>query len=542
MTSAPRRPAWAAGLLVLLALAVLAGWWLDARPVAVPDGTGGRLPCISYAPAREGADGRGDVTVEQLRLDFAVLARHTGCIRTYTVSEGFDRVPEIAREFGLEVLLGLWIGRDRAHNAKEIAAGVALARANRDVVRALVVGNEVMLRRELPEAELAGLIRQVATASGMPVTYADVWAYWRKHRALAREVAFVTVHVLPYWDDEPLGIDHVLPFVDALMADLAREFAGKPLFVGETGWPSAGRPRGPNEATLVNQVRFLVGFDALARERGWEYSVIEAFDQPWKIAYEGTVGGHWGLHDSHRREKFAWAGPVVEAPHGRTIAVAALGVGLAGALFAAALATRGRRAFGATLGGGAAALAVGVGARQWDYVVDGNVGIAAWLLTLAPAAIAWLAFAYALRSLGGARGEDGASAAGDAGGVTVPPRWLVLALLLTAAYCGLGLVFDARYRDFPVWLFLPGVLALASVALARPAAWTALLVSRPDTAAVLLAAWLVVAAVLVPLLEGFANARSIAWGASSAVLGLAVLVPLVLQARERQRAGQEADG
>jgi len=68
--------------------------------------TAGRLQCISYAPSADpGADPRG-VTLEKIRADLALLARRTGCVRTYTVSGGFDRVPEVAAEFGLQVLLG----------------------------------------------------------------------------------------------------------------------------------------------------------------------------------------------------------------------------------------------------------------------------------------------------------------------------------------------------------------------------------------------------------------------------------------------------
>jgi hypothetical protein len=29
------------------------------------------------------------------------------------------------------------------------------------------------------------------------------------------------------------------------------------------------------------------------------YNVIEAFDQPWKRAQEGTAGGYWGIFDVH---------------------------------------------------------------------------------------------------------------------------------------------------------------------------------------------------------------------------------------------------
>ncbi len=41
---------------------------------------------------------------------------------------------------------------------------------------------------------------------------------------------------------------------------------------------------------------------ALAKREKYRVNVIEAFDQPWKRALEGTVGGHWGLFDDDKRE------------------------------------------------------------------------------------------------------------------------------------------------------------------------------------------------------------------------------------------------
>lgn len=49
--------------------------------------------------------------------------------------------------------------------------------------------------------------------------------------------------------------------------EIAEAFPGKPLLIGEAGWPSAGRQRGPAVPSLVNKARFINGFRALAAER-----------------------------------------------------------------------------------------------------------------------------------------------------------------------------------------------------------------------------------------------------------------------------------
>ena len=511
------------------AVVLLGIWWLDARPVSIPDGAVSRLQCVSYAPSVSDRERPQAVSPEQLRRDLALLAERTHCVRTYSVSGGLDQVPAVAAEFKLQVLLGAWIAGDATLNDHEIELAIETAKRHRDTVRAIVVGNEVLLRHELTPEQLALLIRRVASATGMPVTYADVWAFWLKHRVLADSVSFITVHILPYWDDVPVGIDVAMPYVHALYTEIARRFPGKRVLIGETGWPSAGRPRGPAVPGRVAQARYVREFTLLAERRGIEYNVIEAFDQPWKAAHEGTVGGHWGLYDGERREKFPWSGPVSEAPQGRTVVAAAL---LAGALGAGGALLRGGRdrlRLGLVMGS-AAALLVCIGAWQLQYLLAGNITTLDWLTTLAVAAVGWLAFGIAVRAL-----------ATETPARDPMPPWLALMLLVCCAYVSLGLVFAGRHRDFPVWLFLPGALGLAITAGLNPLARAAGLRARRATEPVVLATWLVAAGLLIPLLERFQNLRALGWSVTTVLLGSAILLPLALQAREHQRAAEHAD-
>ena len=78
----------------------------------------------------------------------------------------------------------------------------------------------------------------------MPVTYADVWEFWLRHRELAGAVDFVTIHILPYWEDDPIAAHEAPPnHVDAIRKQVVAEFPGKEILIGEVGWPSAGRMR-----------------------------------------------------------------------------------------------------------------------------------------------------------------------------------------------------------------------------------------------------------------------------------------------------------
>ncbi len=192
-----------------------------------------------------------------------------------------------------------------------------MIRRDADAIDAVIVGNEVLLRRELPAAALADYIGRVRAATTLPVTYADVWEFWLQNPELAGAVSFVTVHLLPYWEDEPMPIERAVDHVVSVLARVREAFPGKEVFIGEAGWPSKGRRREGAVPSRVNQARFVRELANAAAARGLRYNVIEGFDQPWKRRLEGTVGGFWGVLDADGREKFPLRGAVAEDPEWR---------------------------------------------------------------------------------------------------------------------------------------------------------------------------------------------------------------------------------
>ena len=471
-----RAPA-ASGLLLLALFAVVAvGYWLAqgwpqavAEPGLAPDGE--RVACLSYAPFRRPGESPFDpdarVGRERIEADLRILATRTGCVRTYSVAQGLDQVPAVARELGMTVLLGAWLGRDRARNHEELERAVALARAEPAVVRALIVGNEVLLRRELPERELRAAIdaarralREAAPgAMPVPVTYADVWEFWLEHRGLADAVDFVTIHALPYWEDAPVGIGESVAHVVATYRRAQAALPGREILIGETGWPRAGRARREAVPGRVQQARFVREFVRAARVEGLRYNLIEGFDQPWKRRLEGAMGGHWGLFDSSGAPAFPWRGPVEADPAWR-VGIAGGAAGAAGfALLSAIAGARGRRLLAQALAG----TAVGaVAIAQWRYASAWHRDGFEWLLGAAglgaSAAYAALAVAHAGAMQPARRPVEGIHAV-LAGARACGGRWrpdvaaglsaLRFAFLFAAAFTVVLLVFDGRYRGFP---------------------------------------------------------------------------------------------
>ncbi len=329
-------------LFALVAAAIVAVWnWLGTAvemPQA-PLAPGAKLNCVSYAPFRGTQDPFGpDVPIDprQIDQDLAQLKQITNCIRTYSTDHGLDQIPEIARRHGLKVMQGLWLSSLPDLTRKQIDTGIALAKRYPDVIEAIIVGNEVLLRGEMSATDLARTIREVKAQVPMPVTYADVWEFWLRNREVAAAVDFITIHILPYWEDFPIPAKDAARHVDAIRKQIVSAFPGREIFLGEFGWPSAGRMREGALPSPANQALSVQDVLALAQRQNYRVNLIEAYDQPWKRQLEGAVGGHWGLYDAYRRQpKFVWGAAVSNHPHWRW--QAAGGVGFAALIFAAAL-------------------------------------------------------------------------------------------------------------------------------------------------------------------------------------------------------------
>ena len=523
----------AAALFALAATAIVATWaWLGAL-VEMPQGSlapGEKLACVSYAPFRGDQNPLGPATrVEpwQIDGDLAQLKALTNCIRTYSTDHGLDQIPEIARRHGMKVLHGLWLSSLPELNRRQIETTIVLANRFPDVIEAVIVGNEVLLRGEMSAPELARTIRDVKARVPVRVTYADVWEFWLRYRELASAVDFITIHILPYWEDFPIPAREAAHHVESIRRQVIAAFPDKEIFLGEFGWPSAGRMREGALPSPVNEARTLHEVVALARRENYRANVIEAYDQPWKRKLEGTVGGHWGLFDAYQRQpKFAWGGAVSNHPHWRW--QAAGGVAFAAIVFVAAW-SRARR------------VVRPVPARSWSLValnalVSGtligwtienvpleSLTVGDWMRSLAWVTVALASPVLGAAALASAEGVPrlaqvigrGASRARDP--LALSLGVLLVLLILLAVQAALGLVFDPRYRDFPFAPLTGGVIPFLMLA-----AWP----RRADfrlSAETIAAATLALSAIYILFNETFANWQSVWFCAGLFALAISLL-------------------
>ncbi len=91
-----------------------------------------KLYCVSYAPFRGNQTPLNPqliVSPEHIQEDLVQLAKISQCVRTYSVDNGLDKVPELASKVGLKVLLGVWIGNNRQKNKLLSDVAISLAKA-----------------------------------------------------------------------------------------------------------------------------------------------------------------------------------------------------------------------------------------------------------------------------------------------------------------------------------------------------------------------------------------------------------------------------
>jgi exo-beta-1,3-glucanase (GH17 family) len=518
-------------LLLMSLSAIAALWWWLATPITLaraPIDPNAKLQCVSYAPFRDTQTPlipTTQIAPEQIAQDLAQLARISDCVRTYSIENGLDQVPALAAKVGLKVIQGIWLGSNRLKNLAQISTAVNLARDYPGVITSLVVGNEVLLRGEMTTADLAANIRAVKAQVSVPVTYADVWEYWLRNREVYDAVDFVTIHILPYWEDMPVRAKFAAGHVDSIRRRMAVAFPGKEILIGETGWPSAGRMREGALPSRTNQARIVSEILDLAKREGFRVNLIEAYDQPWKRQLEGTVGGYWGLFDAARRAlKYPPNAAISNYPAWKW----QMGSGMALSLlvFGAAWLTLRRRPWtprlsswiAVGLSATTAGMLLGVAADKMQYESYGFGGWLQWGALLTAAIASPLLCAHAVMSgrslptfleLLGPREFRGGSALTNLLGISL------LVTTVIGAETALGFTFDPRYRDFPFASLTMAVVPFACLTLLnRPQAGV-----RPIAESVF-AGLLVVTALYTGFNEGGDNWQSL-W--TCAMYGLLAL-------------------
>jgi exo-beta-1,3-glucanase (GH17 family)/cellulose synthase/poly-beta-1,6-N-acetylglucosamine synthase-like glycosyltransferase len=244
---------------------------------------------------------------EELAEDLDLLKLRTDSIRTYGMLDLPDLLP-LAGQRDILVTAGAWLDRDQDKNQREINALIDAANSMRHVER-VIVGNESLFRNDVNVEQLIGYVEQVRSKIRKPVSVAEQWHVWKEYPELAEHVDFITVHLFPY--HEKLPVTEALKYAMIRYDEMVKLFPGKKIVIGEIGWPSDGEVKGEAVPSPENQAFFIREFLNNPRTSTFDYFLLEAFDQPWKIATESWTGPYWGMYKAdHHTLKYTLKGNI----------------------------------------------------------------------------------------------------------------------------------------------------------------------------------------------------------------------------------------
>jgi exo-beta-1,3-glucanase (GH17 family) len=257
---------------------------------------------LCFSAYEEGQEPGSILSPEQVRRRLSIIAPHIKAVRTFSCIEGNELIASIAKEeFGLQTLVGAWLGKDKDLNEEEIEGLIQLAKDGHVDIAA--VGNEVLYRNDLPAEELLGHIQRVKKAiPNVPVGYVDAYYEFSVHPAITEACDVILANCYPYW--EGCHIDYSLIHIKQMYYQALAAGQGKQVIISETGWPSQGTGLNEAQPGYENALRYFLNIQQWVEDEGIESFYFSSFDEAWKTGDEGDVGAYWGLWDKDEQLKY----------------------------------------------------------------------------------------------------------------------------------------------------------------------------------------------------------------------------------------------
>ncbi len=279
----------------------LANYTTDQLKVLVRNTLKRKIHGISFSPYVEGQGPGTEITEQQIRERLEIIAPYVNWVRTFSCTEGNEKIPAIAKELGLNTFVGVWLDEDMENNELELANAVKLAKSG--LVGLLGVGNEVMLREELTQEQLVGYIERAKEACpGVDVGYVDAYFLFENYPLVADACDVIFSNCYPFWEGYPA--EHSLVYMKEMYRRAIRAGNGKKVIISETGWPNLGSAERQAMPSYENAIRYFVNAYQWAEQEDVEIFYFSSFDEDWKVADEGDVGAYWGLWDKDGVPKY----------------------------------------------------------------------------------------------------------------------------------------------------------------------------------------------------------------------------------------------
>ncbi|MBK6931089.1 MAG: T9SS type A sorting domain-containing protein [Saprospirales bacterium] len=264
--------------------------WGEVRSQSV------RLEWINFSPFTEPGQNpeSGSIVPEsQIICLLDTLRPWVEGIRTFETKHGLENAPFLAKQRGLNVIVGIWLGNESTPagllaNQEQIASGIAIANAG--YADRLIVGSEVLRRGDLTPAQLIAYINEVKMACpNIPVSYADICSKLIEFPEVADACDFVSPNIYPFWEQSP--VECAMQRFHQCYLDILPIANGKEIFISESGWKTAGNPVGAAVPSFENAIRYNRELLGWSQAFGVDVNIFSAFDEPWKLPNDDG----WGI-------------------------------------------------------------------------------------------------------------------------------------------------------------------------------------------------------------------------------------------------------
>ncbi len=261
----------------------------------------GGVSGFCFSVYEEGQKPGDQISEAQVRRRMQILKRYTNWVRSFSCIEGNELIPKIAKEFGMNTLVGAWLGKDEDKNRQEIENLIQLAREG--YVDYAAVGNEVLYRKDLTENELLDVIKHVKKEiPEIPVGYVDAYYEFVQRPAIAEVCDVILCNCYPYW--EGTSFNDSFQHMQQMYHQAVMAGKGKKVIIAETGWPSEGKALEGAEPSNENAMKYFINANLWAIDENVDVFYFASFDESWKVGPEGDVGAHWGIWDKSEKMKF----------------------------------------------------------------------------------------------------------------------------------------------------------------------------------------------------------------------------------------------
>jgi GPH family glycoside/pentoside/hexuronide:cation symporter len=255
---------------------------------------------LCFSPYLEGQNIGDQLSEDQIQRRMDLISPYVKWVRSFSCTGGNEHIPIAARKKGLMTMVGAWIGNDKAKNELEINALIKLAQnGNVDIA---VVGNEVLLRKELTEQELLDYIKTVKSAlPNLPVCYVDAYFQYQSRPNLVDACDIILANCYPFWEGR--SIEEATDYLHQMYLDTVDIANGKKIIISETGWPDQGNNVDSAIPSEVNAMKYFINAHNWSQKEKVDLFYFSSFDESWKIHHEGDVGQGWGIWDKNENLK-----------------------------------------------------------------------------------------------------------------------------------------------------------------------------------------------------------------------------------------------